>query len=425
MTGTVITGIGVIAPNGADSEQYWANTLAGRGGIRRISRFEPVGPEVLAGEVDDEAFLDDVPSRLRAQTDRWTQMAVSATATALRDAGIHPDAEPPYDSYDMAAITASAAGGNDFGQRELSRLWTQGPSRVSVYQSIAWFYAATTGQLSIRHALRGPCSVLVADQAGGLDVLAQAARVIRGGTGLVVSGGMEAPLSPYGLACLASDGMLSTVQDPEQAYLPFRDGASGHVVGEGGAILIMEEAGAARSRGVPRIHGRVAGHAATFDPPPGTGRGSRLLAAAEGALTQAGLDPADIDVVFADAAGSPEQDLAEAEALVALFGRGGVPVTAPKTLNGRLNAGAGPLDVATALFAMRDSLIPPTAGMAEAASGYGVDLVVGHPRPKALSTALVLARGAGGFNSAVVLTAADHERSVGGATVARAERRAA
>lgn len=403
VTDAVITGIGVVAPNGKDTEEFWASVLAGRTGIGPIGRFEPTGPVRLAGEVADETFTGAVASRLRAQTDRWTQMAVAATDAALRDAGL-PDAErKPYDPYDMAVITASSSGGNEFGQRELSRLWTEGPARVSVYQSIAWFYAATTGQLSIRHGMQGPCGVLVADQAGGLDALAQARRVLRSGTGLVVAGGMEAPLSPYALTCLDADGTVSHAAAPARAYLPFHDGACGYVPGEGGAILIIEDGATARARGAARVYGRLAGHAATFDAPSGPA-GSGLLAAARGALEDAGLKPSDIDVVFADAAGVRDLDEAEVKVLTALFGPHGVPVTAPKTLTGRLNAGGGPLDVALALLAMREGVIPPTALPTAPSPAHRLDLVVGQPRAAAVRNALVLARGAGGFNSAVVLT---------------------
>ncbi|GHF28155.1 beta-ketoacyl synthase N-terminal-like domain-containing protein [Streptomyces morookaense] len=401
----LITGIGMLAPNGAHTEEIWANVLAGRTGIRPVSRFRPKGPVRLAGEVADDAFLQAVPSRLRAQTDRWTQMAVAASDAALEDAGLADAGTRPYDPFDMAVITASSSGGNEFGQRELSRLWTEGPQRVSVYQSIAWFYAATTGQLSIRHGMQGPCGVVVADQAGGLDALAQARRVLRSGTGLVLTGGMEAPLSPYALTCLDSDGTVSHATDPARAYLPFHEGATGWVPGEGGAILVVEESTAARSRAVPHVYGRLAGHAATFDSPSAP-PGSGLLAAAGAALEDAGVEPSRVDVVFADAAGVRSQDEAEIRVLTELFGPRGVPVTAPKTMTGRLNAGGGPLDVALAVLAMRDGVIPPTVLPAEPAPTHPLDLVTGRPRTAAIRTALVLARGAGGFNSAVVLTQA-------------------
>jgi act minimal PKS chain-length factor (CLF/KS beta) len=123
------------------------------------------------------------------------------------------------------------------------------------------------------------------------------------------------------------------------------------------------------------------------------------------ALHDAGVTARDIDVVFADAAAIPELDRAEADAIGAVFGWGGVPVTAPKTMTGRLLAGAASLDVASALLAMRDDVIPPTTNTSPAAE-YRLDLVVDEPRRQRVERALVLARGEGGFNSAMVVAAA-------------------
>ncbi|MYT24247.1 ketosynthase chain-length factor, partial [Streptomyces sp. SID7760] len=137
---------------------------------------------------------------------------------------------------------------------------------------------------------------------------------------------------------------------------------------------------------------------------------SRLGAAAELALADAGVHPDEIDVVFADAAGERGADRAEAEAIAGLFGPYGVPVTAPKSMTGRLAAGGAALDVAAALLTLRDQLIPPTTGTELPAEEYRLDLVTGAPAPATglpLRTALVLARGRGGFNSAVVVCAAD------------------
>jgi act minimal PKS chain-length factor (CLF/KS beta) len=128
--------------------------------------------------------------------------------------------------------------------------------------------------------------------------------------------------------------------------------------------------------------------------------------AAELAMADAQVTPDRIDVVFADAAGMPEPDRAEALAIRRIFGRRGVPVTAPKTMTGRLYAGGAPLDVATALLAIRDGVIPPTVATRGTSVTDDLDLVLDTPREARVRTALVLARGHGGFNSAVVVTAA-------------------
>ncbi|ROQ66592.1 act minimal PKS chain-length factor (CLF/KS beta) [Streptomyces sp. 840.1] len=400
-TSVVVTGLGVASPTGLGARDHWAATREGRSGIGRLTRFDPSGyPAKLAGEITGFTAEDHLPSRLVPQTDRMTRIALAAADWALADAGVRPD---ELAGFDMGVVTASASGGFEFGQNELRKLWSRGSQHVSAYQSFAWFYAVNSGQISIRNGMKGPSGVVVSDQAGGLDAVAQARRQIRKGTRLVVSGGVDASLCPWGWVAQLASGRLSTREEPGRAYLPFDLDAQGHVPGEGGAILILEDAEAARERGA-HSYGEVAGYGATFDPKPGTGRPPALRKAIELALADAETDPADIDVVFADAAADPELDRAEADALTAVFGKRGVPVSAPKTMTGRLYSGAAPLDLATALLALRDGVIPAAVNV-RPAPGYDLDLVVGRSREATLRTALVLARGHGGFNSAVVLRA--------------------
>ncbi|MCW1096966.1 MULTISPECIES: ketosynthase chain-length factor [Streptomyces] len=397
----VVTGLGVAAPTGLGAREHWAATLGGRSGIGRLTRFDPSGyPAKLAGEITGFAAEEHLPGRLIPQTDRMTRLALAAADWALADAAVRPD---ELASFDMGVVTASASGGFEFGQNELRKLWSQGSQYVSAYQSFAWFYAVNSGQISIRNGMKGPSGVVVSDQAGGLDAVAQARRQIRKGTRLVVSGGVDASLCPWGWVAQLAGGRLSTSEDPARAYVPFDRDACGHVPGEGGAILILESAESARERGAPS-YGEIAGYGATFDPRPGSGRPPGLRKAVELALADAGAQPADVDVVFADAAGVPDLDRAEAAALTQVFGPHGVPVSVPKTMTGRLYSGAAPLDLTTALLALRDGIVPATVNV-KLSPEYGMDLVVDRPRRLGLRTALVLARGYGGFNSAVVLRA--------------------
>ncbi|MGH3770149.1 MAG: ketosynthase chain-length factor [Pseudonocardiaceae bacterium] len=397
---TVVTGIGVTAPNGLGTDAYWSATLRGETGIGPLTRFDARQyPARLAGEVSDFVAEDHLPSRLIPQTDRMTRMALVAAEWALADAGVVPERLP---EFGMGVITAASSGGFEFGQRELERLWSKGGRYVSAYQSFAWFYAVNTGQISIRHGMRGPSGVVVSDQAGGLDALAQARRQLRKGVGLVVSGGVDGSLCPWGWVAQLASGRLSRHHDPDRAYLPFDAGASGHVPGEGGAILVLEDAESARQRGAGSGYGEVAGYAATFDPKPGSGRPAGLRRVIELALADAGITGREVDAVFADAAAVPELDGIEADAITSVFGPGGVAVTAPKTMTGRLYSGGGPLDLVAALLSIRDRVLPPTINVT-LAPRYEIDLVTTAPRRAAVDVALVIARGHGGFNSAVVL----------------------
>ncbi|QKZ16803.1 ketosynthase chain-length factor [Streptomyces chartreusis] len=398
----VVTGLGVAAPNGLGTRAYWEATLRGRSGIAPLKRFDARGyPARLAGEVPGFEPAEHLPGRLLPQTDHMTRMALVAADWALADARADPER---LAEFSMGVVTASSSGGFEFGQRELEKLWSKGSRYVSSYQSFAWFYAVNTGQISIRNGMRGPSGVLVSDQAGGLDAVAQARRLVRDGLALVVSGGVDGSLCPWGWVAQLSTGRLSTGDDPRSAYVPFSAAARGYVPGEGGAILVLEEAGAAARRRQDAPYGEIAGYGATFDPHPDSGRPPRLRDAIEIALGDAGLDPSDVDVLFADAAGLPDLDRAEAEAVNDVFGPCGVPVTAPKTMTGRLYSGGAALDLAAALLALNEGVVPPTVNVGRPAPEYAIDLVV-RPRPAPLRVALVLARGHGGFNAAMVVRA--------------------
>lgn len=190
----------------------------------------------------------------------------------------------------MGVVTAAGSGGVEFGGNELRKLWGQGAKHVSAYQSFAWFYAVNTGQISIRNGLRGPSGVLVTEQAGGLDAVAHARRQLRkSGVRLLVTGGVDSSLCPWGWAAHLAGGELSTAEDPDRAYLPFSADADGHVAGEGGALLVLEDEDSARARGARTVYGELAGYGATFDPRPGSGREPGLRRAIDTALSDAGF----------------------------------------------------------------------------------------------------------------------------------------
>lgn len=398
-TSVVVTGVGVTAPNGLGTEEFWAATRDGRSGIGPVKRFDAEGyPSKLAGEVPGFVATDHLPGRLIPQTDHMTRLALVAADWALEDAGVTPD---EWEQFDMGVVTASSSGGFEFGGNELQKLWAKGGQYVSAYQSFAWFYAVNTGQISIRNGMKGPSGVVVSDQAGGLDAVAQGRRQIRKGSRLIVSGGVDGSICPWGWIAQIAAGRLSTSDDPAVAFRPFAADATGYVPGEGGALLILEDAASAKARGA-KVYGEIAGYGSTFDPRPGSGREPGLKRAIEIALADAELAPSDIDVVFADAAAVPELDRLEAAAICGVFGPRGVPVTAPKTMTGRLYSGAASLDTAAALLSIRDGVIPPTTNVAPAPE-YDLDLVTGQARTATVDAALVLARGYGGFNSAMVV----------------------
>lgn len=394
----VVTGVDVVAPNGVGTEAYWAATLKGVSAIRPITRFDASDyPVRLAGEVPEFEGESAFPKRLVPQTDRLTRLAMLCADAALADARVDPAA---LSAYAVGAAVSSSTGGLHFGQEQLQLLWGTGWEAVSPYMSFAWYYAVNTGQISIKNGLRGPGGVVVSEQAGGLDSIAFARRRVRQGTPVMTTGGFDSMLCPYGVSTVSTATGVSRSDDPERAYLPFHAGSPGFVPGEGGAVLVLESRTGAVERGAPQVYGTVAGHGAAFEPPGSDSPGDGLVRAARSALRDAGLSAGDVDVVFADAAGSVPLDLAETAALVELFGPGGVPVSAPKALVGRLLSGGAALDAVAALLCLRDGVVPALPEVAADTVDPRVDLVVGEPRALESRTALVLARGHGGFASA-------------------------
>ncbi|GAB2735232.1 beta-ketoacyl synthase N-terminal-like domain-containing protein [Streptomyces bullii] len=398
----VVTGLGVVAPHGIEAETFWKTTANGTSSLAPIDRDGCDHlPLRIAGQVRDFDASDLIEETYLVQTDRFTHFAMAAAQLALDDARLaRADIASPYS---VGVVTAAGSGGGEFGQRELQKLWGQGSKYVGPYQSIAWFYAASTGQISIRGGFKGPCGVVTADEAGGLDALAHAAAAVRRGTDTVVVGATEAPLAPYSMVCQLGYPELSRSDDPERAYRPFTSAACGFVPAEGGAMFVLEAERAARERGAD-TRATVAGHAATFT---GASRWEEsregLAHAIRAALAEAGCRAEDVDVVYADALGVPEADRAEALALADALGPHArrVPVTAPKTGMGRAFCAAAVLDVATAVLAMEHDLIPPTPNVFDVC--HDLDLVVGRARPAEHRTALVLSRGLMGCNAALVL----------------------
>lgn len=400
----VITGVGVAAPSGLGASAHWESLRKGVRTIAPTSLFDASGYDTpLAGEVTGFDLEAQVDGRLQAQTDRWTWLAYAAADQALADAELDPRAVDPYR---LSVALASSSGGNQFGQRELQRLWHPETSRkVGAYQSIAWFYAATVGQLSIRHQAKGPSSVLVSESAGGLDSLGHAARLVERGASVVLAGGTEAPLSPYALSCQQRSGWLSTATDPDAAYLPFDADAGGYVPGEGGAVLVVEDLEHALARGAT-VRAEIAGWAARHDGVPTRRRGTpparHYAAALAGALEKGGTEPGEVDLVLPDALGVPAYDAAECAALREVFG-GSLPAVAEyKSLTGRLYQGGSALDAATAVLAVERCQVPASGMPRTPAAGCALPFVE-EERSGAVDSVLIGSRGYDGFNSALLV----------------------
>jgi 3-oxoacyl-(acyl-carrier-protein) synthase len=427
MTRVVITGIGAVTPAGIGTEPLWKQVLAGRSCIRRIDRFD-AGPYKcrIAGQADDFDAADWLPPRLLKRTDRFTHLAMVAANNAIEAAQLRigtggadgadsTDGVDGVDSVDSARVgvmVGNVLGGWEFAERELRKLWTDGPRAVSPYQATAWFPAAPQGNICIQHGIRGRSRTFVCDRASGAYAVAHAAETIRRGQAdVVIAGGTEQPLSPYAWLCCETGAFLTGAgnDSPETAYRPFDRRHSGTVVGEGSVFLVLEDLEHARRRGVPVLGELLAATLSTDGYQPYytvEPRGETLARTIGSAVERAQCAPAELSCVLADGSAVPREDAAEVAALRSALGadRDAVPVTAVKPAVGHLLGAAGVADVATAVDVLAHGLIPPVANLETPAPGFDLDLVVGtaraRPRP---GPVLVVSRGLGGVNACLVV----------------------
>jgi 3-oxoacyl-(acyl-carrier-protein) synthase len=402
-----VTGIGFVTPVGVGTEEGWKGALAGRSGLGRPSeRHDPELPVRVVGEVNGFEATDYIPKKLVVRSDRNTHFAFAACIQALADARIDPEEE---DKTRVGLVFASNYGGLSYYLDNLTRLHQRGPSFVSAYMATAWIPSAPVGQLSIAYGFTGYSKTLVNDSAGGVDAIGAAySAVRRGDSDVIIAGGFEAALADAAIVCLATfDEICRDAPDPASAYRPFNAERHGLVVAEGGAIVVLEDLERAQARGAS-IYAEVVGFAQTSDAVDLRSfapDGQQYARAMRSALEQGGVGADEVDYVSADGRATEDGDRAEARAIHAALAERGetVPVSAPKSMNGNALAGAGAIDTAYAALALREGKIPPTINLDEQDPELGLNVVANKAQEASLAAALVLARGTGGVNSALVL----------------------
>ncbi|GHO65469.1 actinorhodin polyketide beta-ketoacyl synthase [Ktedonobacter sp. SOSP1-52] len=401
----VITGIGVVAPAGIGTKQFWEGVSSAQSFITPVTRFDTTKfTSKVAGVVADFDPTRSIDPRIIAQTDRWTHFDLVCAREAIADAQLDIAQE---DATRIGAVFAAGTGGNEFGQRQLHLCWEKGPRYVSAYQSIAWFYAASIGQVSITNGVRGYGRNICAEAAGGLIALAHAAKIIQQGLcDVVIVGGSEASIAPYAFTCHQASGLVSSEQGPFP-YRPFDATRSGPIIGEGGAVFCIESKEHAQRRNA-HVYAEIAGSGQSFDAivsrePASDGK--EYARAMTKAMTMAQISLDDIDWVVCDGLGTQEGDISEVKALQQVFGSdlAAIPASAPKSMLGRLFNGASTVDVAMALLGMQAETILPTVGFSQPDAQCLLDCVPNTPRSASVQRVLVGARGFGGFNAALVL----------------------
>ncbi len=390
-----------------DVESTWQALLAGQSGAGPITLFNSEGFDTrFAAEVkgfDPSQYIDRKEVR---RMDRFTHFAMVAALQAVEQAGLKIG---PENAYDVGVIIGSGIGGLITLTEQLKVFFDRGPSRVSPFLVPMMISDTAAGQVSITLGAKGPNWGTVSSCATSAHALGEAFETIRRGDAKVmISGGSEAPVTPIAVAAFNSARALSTRNDdPQRASRPFDAQRDGFVIGEGSAILVLEELDYALERGASII-AELAGYGATADafhitaPAEGGEGGCRAMKIA---MRKANLEPADVDYVNAHGTSTPLNDKTETQALKSLFGQHArrMPISSTKSMTGHLLGAAGALEAAITALVTQRGIIPPTINLQNPDPECDLDYVPNAPREQAVNAAISNVFGFGGHNAVLAL----------------------
>ena len=402
MTRVVITGLGAIAPNGNGYETFVANTLAGKIGIKPITKFDAQATGIsVAGEIDDFDPQAVVGRKAAKRMDLYSQYAVQTAEQAMAMAKITPANTRPED---LGVIYGSGIGGLTTIQDQIIKMHEKGPKRVSpmfVPMAIANMAA---GNLSIRFQAQNISTSIVTACASATNSIGEAFRHIKEGRAQVmITGGAEASVNEIGIAGFAALTALSPTSDPTQASRPFDQARNGFVLGEGAGTLVLEALDHAQARGA-QILGEVVGYGTTSDayhitsPDPAGTQAARAMTLA---MQEAGLTPEDIDYINAHGTATAANDAGEAQAIRQVFGDHDVLVSSTKGMTGHLLGAAGAVEAVITAAALQKGILPPNVGCQHQDPACPVTLVTTHNQHHPSRYALSNSFGFGGHNAVI------------------------
>ena len=391
-----ITGLGAVTPLGYGAQTMHERWAAGESGI--ADRF---------GRCEFFDATEHLAVKQARRTDRYTQFAIVAAREALEGGQW---GEGPYDPLRVGCIMGTGVGGLQTLEDQHDVLLDRGPERVSPLAVPMMMANAGAGVLAIEHGIRGPCWGVVSACAAGANAIGSAARLIRRGeVDACVAGGAEAGITPFFVAAFEKLGALS----PSGVPRPFDANRDGYVMGEGAAVMLLEDEERARERGAP-ILGRLTGYGASADAhhltaPEPTGRGAAT--AMTRAMRDAGVRPEDVAYVNAHGTATALNDPAETAAIKLALGEAAanVPVSSLKSSIGHLLGAAGAAEAIATLMALRAGVAPPTLNHEEPDEGLDLNYVPREAQPLALNgtrVGLSNAFGFGGHNAVLALEAA-------------------
>jgi 3-oxoacyl-[acyl-carrier-protein] synthase II len=404
----VVTGLGTYTSLGSSVEELWGNLLAGTSGVSMIERVDVSDITTkIAAEVKDFDVTEFMSTRDARRMDRSSQFFWVATEQALEDAGLAYEEDDP-EALRAGVLAGTGIGGIETMEEQIEVLADRGPSRVSPFGIAKIISNMAGGLASIDFNLYGPNATTVTACAASANAIGDAAAVIaRGAADVMVAGGGEASITRFALAGFAAARAMSTRNDdPQGASRPFDLTRDGFVMGEGAAVLILEELEHAQTRGA-KIYGEVLGYGMSADgyhitlPRPGGAGAARAMAAA---ALDAGLDPSEIDYINAHGTSTPANDKTETTAIKTVFGDSAysIPISSTKSMTGHLLGAAGAVESLACLLAIRDGVLPPTINYENPDEECDLDYVPDGAREVEIRTAMTNSFGFGGHNVSLV-----------------------
>jgi 3-oxoacyl-[acyl-carrier-protein] synthase II len=403
----VVTGIGAITPIGLGRDGLWDGLVATKSAVGPVTRFDPSQfRSHVAAEVNEFVPTDHLDERRSRRFDRFAQFSVVASRMALTDAGIVLQRE---DRERVGAMMGSALGGVAYAEEQMGKYLTGGLRAVDATLALAVFGGAASCNIAIEFGVYGPNSTNAMSCASGTIAVGDAFRVVRDNyADVMICGGAEAPLSTlcYGAFSLIR-AMSTRNDDPATASRPFDRDRDGFVMGEGAAVLILEERERALARGAP-IYAEVLGYGMTNDghhmtaPRPD---GSQAARAMRLALSDAHVQPGEIGYVNAHGSSTPLNDPTETLAVKQVLGDHAykVPLSGTKGYYGHALGASGAIEAAICALALDRGWLPPTVNLASPDPACDLDYIAGAGRSAQPETILSNSFGFGGINASLVM----------------------
>ena len=402
----VITGIGAITPVGIGKDHYWESLKNGICGISKITKFDTKDfPTQIAGEIKGFDANEYIDKKEAKRMDRFTQLAVAATQQAYDDAGLNPE---KIDSFRFGVVLGSGIGGIETLEKEYEKLATKGPGRVSPFFIPMMISNIGAGQVSMTFGAKGPNTTIVTACASSTNSIGEAFRIIqRGDADVMITGGMEASITPLSIAGFCSMKAMSTRNDePEKASRPFDKDRDGFVMGEGAGILVFEEYEHAINRGA-RIYGEMIGYGMSADAyhitapaPEGEGAARSMKIA----LADANISPELIDYINAHGTSTPYNDKFETMAIKTVFGSHAhkLAVSSTKSMTGHLLGAAGGIEAIACILSINNNFVPPTINYNTPDPECDLDYVPNVGRVREVKYTLSNSLGFGGHNASII-----------------------